>query len=83
MSDLFLCWRGSMSISNIGVYDINVRRLTDPLVGVSRAQLTWSPSITKHRCAMSEVSPWVEDRGLVGTQAPQSRAVTCFREETK
>jgi len=41
------------------------------------------PSITKHRCVMSEVSLWVDDRGLVGTQAPQSRTVTCFSEETR
>jgi len=32
---------------------------------------------------MSKVRLWVDDRGLIGTQAPQSRAVTCFSEETK
>jgi len=58
------------------------QRLTNSLVSASGASLTWPPSITKHRCAMSEVSLWVDDRGLVGTQAPQSRAVTCFNEET-
>jgi len=32
MSDLSLCWRCLMSISNVGVYDINIRRLTNSLV---------------------------------------------------
>jgi len=59
-----------MLIFNIGIYDINVQKLTNLLIGASGAHLTWPPSITKHRCAMSEVSPWVDDRGLVGTQAP-------------
>jgi len=59
------------------------QRLTNSLVGASGAHVTWPPSITKHQCAMSEVSLWVDDRGLVGTQVPQSRSVTGFSEETK
>jgi len=66
-----------MSISNIGVYGIEVRRLTDPLIGASRAHLSWPPSPIRHRCVMSEVSLWAR------TQAPQSQAVTCSSEETK
>jgi len=78
MSDLSLCWRGLMSISNIGVYDTNVRRLTNPLVSASGAHLTWPPSITKHRYAMSEVSHLVGDRGLVGTCSLSSSVLACF-----
>ena len=32
------------------------QRLTNPLVGAFGAHLMWPPSITKHRCAMSEDS---------------------------
>jgi len=83
MSDrLPLLARSDIDLQRRG-FNILFQRLTNPLVGVSRAHLTWPPSITKHWCAMSEVSPWVDDRGLVGTQAPQSQAVTCFNEEIK
>jgi len=58
MSDLSLFWRGPMSISNIGVYGSDAQRLTNPLISASGAHLTWPPSITKHQCAMSEVSHW-------------------------
>jgi len=43
------------------------QRQTNSLVGESGAHLTWPPSITKRQCIMSEVSLWVDGRGLVGT----------------
>ena len=45
-------------------------------------QLTWPFFTIRNQCPMSEVFSGVDDRGLVGTQAPQSRVVTCFSEET-
>jgi len=47
-----------MSISNIGVYCTNVRRLTITLIGVPGTHLTWPTVTIRHRCAMSEVSHW-------------------------
>jgi len=83
MSDLLLLLVGfDIDLQHRGLGH-KYQRLTNSLVGAYGAHLTWPPSITKHRCAISEVSLWVDDRGLVGTQAPQSRAVTCFSEETK
>ena len=66
MSDLSFCWRGPMSISNIGVYGTDVQRLTNPLIGVSEVHLTWPPSTIRHWCAMFKVSHW-DDRRLIGT----------------
>ena len=67
MSDLSLCWRGLMSISNVGVYDINIRRLTNSLVSVfGPAHLMWPLPLsdTSVRCLRSVTR--IDDRGLVG-----------------
>jgi len=83
MSDLSSCWRGVMSISDIGVYDTNVIRVTNPLVSASEPTSCGPLPIpsTGVRCLRSVTG--IDDRGLVGTQAPQSWVVTCFSEETK
>jgi len=58
MFDLSLCWRGLMTISNVGVYGTDVQRLTILLIGASGAPLTWPTSTIRHRCAMFEVGLW-------------------------
>ena len=83
MSDLLpLLVRSDIDLQHRGL-GYKYQRLTNSLVGASGAHLTWPPSIAKYRYTMSEVSLWVDDQGLVGTQVPQSRAVTCFSEEAR
>jgi len=36
------------------------------------------PSITSHRCATSEVSLWVDDRGLVGTRDRKIHTINLY-----
>jgi len=67
MSDLLLLLaRSEIDLQHRGL-GYQYQRLTNPLVGAFGTHLTWPPSIAKHRCAMSEVSLWVDDRELVGT----------------
>ena len=47
-----------MSISNVEVYDTDVRKLTNTLICVFGAHLTWPIFTIRHRCAMFEVSRW-------------------------